>query len=217
MAFDRYAALIGSITGVSSLLFSGYVYREKKKQYEEGQKRYQKAEESQERAEKRLQRLEKKEFTARYHSDVRPKLQHVHKICAKRTKSLCESPTQIFEFAVWYGKSRHLTRMSKGKKEDDDDVVAVNDYRRAAVSLYVDLMDGDLETIYPADGERYNFVTLVAALYQANMQLGYENTTYKEPRVFEYTLEKIHNPDMKKKAKECRHEVSQQLKKKLKP
>lgn len=204
MALNRFAALLGGVTGVSSLLLSGYIYREKKKHYEEEQKRYQ---EGKEREKMTDIRLKMHEFMTRYSNEVRPKHKRAKRVCYKLTDSRCKFPTQMFEFAVWFGKNRNL-------KKDDDDVVAVDDFRHNAVNLYKALMIDGVETIYPADGERYEFVTLVAALNQANAQLGHEVATYNEHPVFEYTLEKIKDPDMKKRAKECRHEVSQLFKEK---
>lgn len=170
-----------------------------------------------------FERKERRDFKARYNDDVRPQLMQVKKVCSKRTKSRCEKPEKISDFAVWYGNLRckEEEKSEKSlKQEERDDKKEVDVLRNVAVSFYDDLMDADITTRYPANGERYDFVTLVAAIYQANMELGYRTsdnqTTYTEPEVFEYTLQKISNTDMRKRAEVYREKIKKQLQKKAK-
>ena len=178
---------------------------------------------------------EKGKLKARYNSDVRPKLEQVKDICERQTNSRCESAEEIGKFAVWYGKNRYKQKDSKQKEDDikrilkkmilkliidskqkEDDIKAVNELRTTAVTFYDDLLESKLTTRFPADGERYDFVTLVAAVYQANMELGYlasaNKKPYREPDVFVYTLRAISNSEMKKRAKQYRAKVKKQIK-----
>lgn len=207
MAWVRASAVASVVGCASSFLFSSvgiYVqlldFRKRIKQVEKAQKL--------------LIFQEKGKFKARYNSDVRPRLEQVKEICAGQDKS-CESAKEIAEFAVWYGENRWKEKKREPlQQKERDDIKTVTDMRITTVTFYDDLLESELTTRFPSDGERLDFVTLVAAVYQANMQFAYQEFPYKERDVFIYTMEAISDSEMKEKAKKCQDEVKKMIEEK---